>query len=1243
MLDLLSRQAVPRGPSGRWRHALAAALITSSAIVAPGAAQAAAAPAPAFDHSRHKGKAPGTHGPLPRGYSTTEIAVKFRSDRVVRVRGGRPVAKESGDASALAAVLADHPGATIAPLWKRRENVIAEERSRLEKKTGRRLPDMNSWFTVKVPKGIESLLDDLNGLPSVEFAQAAMIPVDTNSAAGRNAAEPWHYTQTYRKPAPAGVDADYTNTLPGGKGQGITVTDIEGSSGSSGDVDPLGGQGTVAGGERHTLLVGDANTPGVWAWGDNTQGQLGDGTTNDSTVMVKVSGLTDVKAVAGGGAHSLALKTDGTVWAWGDNTYGQLGDGSTTRRTAPVKVSGIENAVGISAGQVHNLAVLADGTVKAWGRNLDGRLGDGTTTDRATPVTALTGASAAYGAVAAGTSHSLAVMADGSVKAWGANTFGQLGNGGTGSSATPVPVTGLTGVEQLSAGSHHSVALLTSGTLKAWGLNADGQLGNTTVTQSSTPIDVTGLTAVASIASGRRHNIAARDNSELWAWGLNADGQLGLDDTTNAPTPQELFTSGSVVAAGAVHTAIIGTVNGSPAPSIFGDNGHGQVGDDTTVDRHFATSPLKRLNRWNVCHEDVVGRPGGAPVYLTTVVGGCHPGYVAYHGTGMIGPSSADDGNGLGMAGMSSHAELQLTRTDAPEGSWESAISSSQPGDVIFLGYGYSLGPAETYRPEYDQIVTAIAQGITVVQGADNKPSLNLDTEPSLQAWRELPDSGAIVAGGGQAYLPSGDCFDCTNDEYWPARSYSSTYGSRVNVQGYYGRATSLGVPKAWGRSDAQTLTPNETDPDKMYTGQFGGTSNASAMIAGVAASLQGVAKAAGHVLSPTLLRQILVQTGTPQTGDLTKHVGPLPNLKAAVEFLRGGIASGTNHTLAVTSDGKVRTWGRNGSGQLGDGTTTPRTGPVEVSGLTGIRRRQGAVAGGEWHSLAVKSDGTVWAWGANGSGQLGDGTTTGRTTPIQVPGLTGVVAVAANEAYSLALKSDGTVWAWGFNSSGQLGDGTTTTRTTPVQVSGLSGVVNISAGYGHAVAVKSDGTVWAWGANGSGQLGDGTTNSRRTPVQVSNLTDASTSPGALAAGGNHSLVLKTDGTVVAFGSGGDGRLGNGGTAGSSVPVAVQNLTAVTAVSAGWRHSAATRADGDILTWGSNEYGQLGNGTTGGSASTPTLVQLTGATAAAGGFYDTFALRADGTAFSWGRNNEGQLGNGTNVDANTPEQVPGTP
>jgi alpha-tubulin suppressor-like RCC1 family protein len=311
-------------------------------------------------------------------------------------------------------------------------------------------------------------------------------------------------------------------------------------------------------------------------------------------------------------------------------------------------------------------------------------------------------------------------------------------------------------------------------------------------------------------------------------------------------------------------------------------------------------------------------------------------------------------------------------------------------------------------------------------------------------------------------------------------------------------------------------------------------------------------------------------------------------------------VAAGYFHSLAVKTDGTVWAWGSNYGGQLGDNTTVDKNVPVQVLGLS----YGTAVAAGAHHSLAVKTNGTVWAWGANGNGQLGDNTTVQKTVPVQVLGLSGVTAVAAGQHHSLALKTDGTVWAWGVNYYGQLGDNSTVKRNAPVKVlGGLSGVTNVAAGGYHSLALKANGTVWAWGYNYYGQLGDNSTVQKIVPVQVLGLSGVT----AVAAGQNHSLALKTDGTVWAWGDNSYGQLGDNSTVQKIVPVQVSLLSDVTNVAAGAYHSLAMKRDGTVWAWGLNWPGALGDNTTV-DKSTPVQVQGLGTATliAAGGYHSLF-------------------------------------
>ncbi|WP_317936587.1 RCC1 domain-containing protein [Streptomyces cellostaticus] len=316
------------------------------------------------------------------------------------------------------------------------------------------------------------------------------------------------------------------------------------------------------------------------------------------------------------------------------------------------------------------------------------------------------------------------------------------------------------------------------------------------------------------------------------------------------------------------------------------------------------------------------------------------------------------------------------------------------------------------------------------------------------------------------------------------------------------------------------------------------------------------------------------------------------------------------------------------------------------------------AVAAGGGHSVALRADGTVWAWGVNDLGQVGDGSTTNRNIPVQVCAtgqtapcsqfLTGVTAIAAGASHSLALRGDGTVVAWGYNGFGQLGNGTFTDSTTPVQVSNLANVTSIAAGTRHSLALRADGSVRAWGYNGFGQLGDGTTGgSSNTPVVVSVLLNAT----SIAAGGDHNLAARNDGSALAWGFNGNGELGDGTNTNRNVPTSVSNLTNVKSIAAGGNHSLALRTDGTVRAWGSNASGQLGNGTTS-NANVPVQVCDVGQTAPCSAFLGgisalatgsnanhSLALRAAGTIRAWGDNSVGQLGDGTFTNRTVPVPV----
>jgi hypothetical protein len=340
---------------------------------------------------------------------------------------------------------------------------------------------------------------------------------------------------------------------------------------------------------------------------------------------------------------------------------------------------------------------------------------------------------------------------------------------------------------------------------------------------------------------------------------------------------------------------------------------------------------------------------------------------------------------------------------------------------------------------------------------------------------------------------------------------------------------------------------------------------------------------------------------------------------EAWAPLARTVLDSGAYDSALVRADGTVWVWGSPYS-------YVQEPAPAPMAGLTDVE----AISSSGMHTLALRSDGTVWAWGYNGSGQLGDGTDQWRTTPVPVVELTDVVAIAAGGAHSLALRADGTVWAWGANWQGGLGLGNDNMwwqpQLRPMKVESLADVVAISAGELHSLALRSDGTVWAWGDNWHRQLGNGTAHSQSfSPVRVPGLSDVK----HIDAGRDFNMVLRADGSVWAWGDNWSGQLGDGTMTGRSTPIQVPGLPEVAAVASGQGHVLALMQDGTVWTWGGNHFGELGDGTRTRRLSPAPVPELEKVVAISAGHFHSQAVRKDGTVWGWGYNASGSVGDGT--------------
>ncbi len=342
-------------------------------------------------------------------------------------------------------------------------------------------------------------------------------------------------------------------------------------------------------------------------------------------------------------------------------------------------------------------------------------------------------------------------------------------------------------------------------------------------------------------------------------------------------------------------------------------------------------------------------------------------------------------------------------------------------------------------------------------------------------------------------------------------------------------------------------------------------------------------------------------------------------------------VSAGYSHTLAIKTDGTLWAWGNNDYGQLGDGTNISRINPVQI----GTATNWASVSAQRYHTLARKTDGTLWAWGRNTYGQLGIGSTINKNSPIQIGTSSNWVSITAGGNHSFGIKANGTLWAWGFNGYGQLGIGNATNQNSPVQIGTDTNWANIAAGVNHSFARKTDGTLWAWGYNVYGQLGIGNTINQNIPIQI----DSDTNWANIAAGGAHNLACKTDGTLWAWGGNYDGQLGDGTNINRNTPVQIDTNSDHQNIAVGFEHSLAQKTDGTLWAWGYNIYGQLGTGNTV-SQNTPTQIGTdTNWTNIAVGGAHSLARKTNGTLWAWGQNHDGQLGIENIINQNSPVLV----
>ncbi len=694
--------------------------------------------------------------------------------------------------------------------------------------------------------------------------------------------------------------------------------------------------------------------------------------------------------IEGSTLHTLALQADGTVLAWGQDNHGELGQERILSSTTPVQVINLRDIAAISSGMDYSLALGADGTVWAWGANNYGELGDGSKANSATPVQVAGLPAIAH--IAAGSGTSLAVASDGSVWGWGWVAESQA-------DYQVRRIAGLENVSAVAAGQFYGLALKQDGSVWAWGLNSNGVLGDGTTTDRWTPAPVSGLTNVTAIAASSAfpHSLALKSDGTVWAWGRDTYGSLGLPD--NAETCSDGLND--PVACARLPQQVPGLTDIVAIAADWGKN-------------------------------IALRRDGTVWVW----------------------------GNGLGttpqqVGGIGNAAKIAYAN---------GGLALDQAGTLV----GWEMNTAALAV----ETVPALS-GLLAIEGNYNFAAA-LKADGTVWTWG---DNRYGQLGLGQVSYSSTPV--AVNGLTGVARLSTAAYNNLLAGGAHNLALKDDGTLWAWGMNFSGQLGDGSTT-DRAAPVQVPDMSNVVSVAASSGSSF--AVKSDGSLWA----------WGANTNGDLGGGFSDYTVLAPRqVPGIAGATTVSTEHflVLVLRGDGTVLAWGSNEMGQLGDGTTTARWTPAAVPGVAQAAK---AVAGVQ-SAYVLKTDGGVLAWGANDYGQLGAAATAtcaGKscaTAPQAVPGLSGVTDIAAGAGHVLALKSDGTVWSWGANWNGQLGDGGTADRGTPAQVPGLANVVAIAAGHHQSFAVTRDGAVWAWGWNHYGQLGDGTYSLRATPTLVAN------------------------------------------------------------------------------------------------------------------------------------------------------------
>ncbi|QQG35813.1 MAG: DUF1566 domain-containing protein [Micavibrio aeruginosavorus] len=696
--------------------------------------------------------------------------------------------------------------------------------------------------------------------------------------------------------------------------------------------------------------------------------------------------------------------------------------------------------------------------------------------------------------ISVSTSHACGIKKDRSAWCWGNGLNGRLGNGSTSGISAPVEVSGNYTWKYISAGTSHTCGIQSDDTAWCWGSDGTGQLGNgATSTDQATPVAVSGGGSWLSISAGLLGTCGVKSNGSGYCWGMEITGTLGnggaASETVNAPTA--LNDGGAtwkfIAAPGQNSTCGIKT---NDTGWCWGSQADGKLGDGVVF--------------------------GGSIVSPTAVIGGHTWKAISVAVTGHTCAIKSDDT--IRCWGYGSYGQRGDGTTSQAQGT-PAPLSGGGTWKKI------SAGGASTCAIKNDD--TAWCWGNNGYGQVGNNQFSTAETAP------------VAVAGGGS----------------WSDISIASNATCGIKIGG---------TMNCWGDNTEGVLNYNATTS---------ATSPLGVDDMGPWQAISGGSKHSCGIKSDGSLWC----WGYNTTGQLGNNSILSSNIPVPVNG--GGIwkavSPGGNHTCGIKNDDTVWCWGNNGNGQLGDNSTTQRLIPTAINGGGSWRK----ISAGSSHTCGIKSDDTLWCWGYNGQGQLGDNSTTQRLIPTSVDGGGSWKTVSASTFlyHTCGIKSDDTLWCWGYNSQGQLGDNSTTQRLIPTAINGGGSWKTINTGSQHSCGTKSDDTTWCWGLNISGQLGDNSTTQRLIPTAI----NGGGSWKAVFTGNSYTCGIRSDNTAWCWGYNGQGQLGDNSTTQRVVPTLVTGGMTWIDLSAGDSHTCGISNSSQALCWGWGAWGQLGDASSG--------------------------------------------------------------